>query len=97
MEAFVVNYVHGRRGPSSAVLVRNTDGDIALGTVWFAEVTDDPPVTGVAAQEWCQAHARKLWNGLMVAEDDGIYPGWAKHPHTEAVMLERAKENAGWD
>ncbi|MHC4371807.1 MAG: hypothetical protein ACYSW8_29705 [Planctomycetota bacterium] len=96
----IANFAHGRRGPMSAILVRRSDGAEAFGTIFYNEVFPDqqeyPIVTSTRAQEWLDSNAETIWDGLCDLDDDGIYPGWAENPRTENLMLDRARQEAGW-
>lgn len=91
----------GRRGADAAVMIRLDDGSILTGTLFFRELPAGEYATdAVRALEYVQANVDMIIEGLTDPEqdpDDGIYAGWARNPHTEMLMRQRAKAAAGWE
>ncbi len=96
MKIFTRNFVLGIRGPSSSVLIERADGALVIGTVFFLEVGGADVVTPSQAAQWCEKHKKKVASRLEKLEDDGFVPGYSATPQVEAVMIEKAKEEAGW-
>lgn len=96
-DVHVRNFMVTRRGPSSAILIRDDDGSLYLGTIFFEEVTGPDSVnTAIDAIAFVESNVVEIMAGLKVAVDDGIYPGWSRDPRVEQTMLYKALEEAGW-
>lgn len=99
-EVYVRNFVHGARGPSSAILVRIADRpfEVACGTVFYYEVPGGEDIkTASQGLKFCEANGEFLWKELQHEEDTGVVPGWSGRPWTEQQMIDQAMTEAGWE
>lgn len=91
------NFVRGKRGPCSAILVQDEDGTLYVGTIYFLEVPGGDDVASAGqAQEFCDNNVDFLIVGIHHQEDDGIIAGWSGRPWTEQAMIADALKEARW-
>ncbi len=96
MRIHVRNFVLGARGPSSAVMVEEA-GKLAIGTVFYLEVGAEHVTSASEGQKFCEDNMAYIFERLSDLEDDGFVPGWSGRPWTEQAMIEKGRQEAGWE